>query len=76
MTCLCNHEYYIDSGRDIAVKELNRSSETPGTESSQSFLSFQKEVAVMALLKHPNLIRLLGVMLQPLRMVLGTYNYA
>ncbi len=57
-------------GSDVAVKELT-SSDATDSEATQKFLSFQKEVAVMALLKHPNLLCLYGVMLQPLRMVLG-----
>lgn len=61
-------------GREVAVKELKHSEESCTADSTQRFLSFQKEVALMALLQHPNLLRLHGVMLKPLRMVLGKRN--
>ncbi len=62
--------------RDVAVKELlmpatAKSSAEEEADATHAFLSFQKEVAVMCKLQHPNLLRLYGVMLRPLRMVLG-----
>ncbi len=61
----------------VAVKELTTVAET-SSHTAQSactigFLSFQKEVAVMSTFQHPNVLRLFGIMLAPLRMILGIY---
>ncbi len=53
------------------MKATTQSSAEEEADATQAFLSFQKEVAVMCKLQHPNLLRLYGVMLRPLRMVLG-----
>ncbi len=66
--------------REVAVKELRlhapQSGERDEADATHAFMSFQKEVAVMCKLQHPNLLRLYGVMLRPLRMVLGKRTYS
>jgi hypothetical protein len=57
---------------DVAIKELT-AAESTHEEATQQFLAFQKEVAVMTQLTHPTLLRLYGIMLKPLRMVLGKF---
>lgn len=56
----------MKNGTRIVVKELIVES---GNEMSL-FADFQREVSLMAQLRHENLVQLFGIMLSPLRMVL------
>jgi serine/threonine protein kinase/GTPase SAR1 family protein len=58
----------LDGNTVVALKELGNQSES--NEEHVNYLQFQKEVSIMSFLDHPNLVKLYGVTLSPLRMVL------
>ena len=53
----------------VAVKELHVK-EGQEAEVRSKFVEFQQEASIMSMFVHPNLVRMLGITIQPLRMVL------
>jgi len=63
------------NGMEVAVKKLTvNSEEDEPSKALEVFAEFRKEVAVMGHLNHRSLVRLLGVVMEPLCMVLEYMN--
>jgi Protein tyrosine and serine/threonine kinase/C-terminal of Roc, COR, domain len=63
------------SGMEVAVKKLTlNAEEDEPSKALEVFAEFRKEVAVMGHLNHRSLVRLLGVVMEPLCMVLEYMN--
>ncbi|GAM17642.1 hypothetical protein SAMD00019534_008170 [Acytostelium subglobosum LB1] len=60
----------VKGGQVIAIKSLLLQENQETEEMVEKFQEFQREVFIMSDLKHPNLVRLLGLMFSPPRMVM------